>query len=701
MMNFLKIIILLISAIHSVHANQPTVAIKGFGVPCAPAGISANINTFLHENYYGYLQGFIDMTVNFPYTTANGVVSGVCADTTPQLDVCFYNGDNTPPCDYHTFQIGDSHAISTMSTNPTLRQDPFLQNMPLTASMINADTLCLTMVTPYGQAPLVCKNVITSTPPPAAPTCISAARACVGVNYSQSIFNFSGSAIECVTDVLNNIFFDDTRCPSNEESYLSSLKAFASFQQLLQRSIGALLILYVMMFGFQMILNQDKFNLETVVKFVLKFVLVLYFSVGIGSYFNSHGQKESNNGMIQWGLPILREVTNDFTQMVFSASGTRDLCSFDISQYPPNKTSYALWDIVDCRIGAYLGVKSVYNLGKVLTNPNFRQINNTNYNNVVTLANGPDQLNPEANTSEFGFPTTIWLLMWGGEFVVALSMIIFLTIFFSIIIGFVSIYSVCLITLHVLVYISPIFIPLALFEKTKQYFDSWLKATVSCTLQPMVVAGFVALIITMYDDILFGPPASVNNPVPGCEFIIHQYAYSGTTDGVGYTQNYNAFEMVLPATDSSICTGNIGYKMIAHMLGVGRTSQSLLILSIPQSKDHLGMSGNAMLLMILSIVFYYFSSIIYDFAVDVTGGVSTKGTVLNAVEAAVSGLQKAGKAIANLAAKGAKGAANAGKKGAQKAAGAMKRKGGESGGAPKQGGGSSGGAPKKSSSSEA
>ena len=685
MMNFLKIILLLTCVIHGAYANQPTIGTKGFGSPCAPTNISATINSFLVESSYGYLQSFIDMTANLPYNGANPI-SGNCNDNLPKLDICFYNEKNSPPCDFRTFQIGDSHTISTIVTNPTLQQDPFLQNLYLTASMLDANNLCLTMSTPYGQAPLVCKHVITAPPPPVTPSCVSASQSCIGVNYSQSIFNFSGSAVECVTDVLNNIFFDTTQCPSNEESYLSSLKAFASFQKVLQGTVGALLILYCMMFGFNMILNQDKFSLESVVKFLLKFVLVLYFSVGIGSYFNSQGQNTVHNGMTDWGLPILREITNDFTQMAFAAGGSRQLCYFDISQYPEGHKGYALWDIVDCKMGAYLGVKSVYNLGAILTNTNFIEIaKNLSLTDVLTLDNGPDLLNSQADTPEFGFPYMILLLLTGGNLLAMISIIAFIMIFFSISVGFISVYVVCLITLHVLVYISPIFIPMALFEYTNKYFQAWLKAIVSCALQPMIIGGFVALMMTMYDYILFGPPVSAYNSTPGCEFITHQYQYSGTTNGTAYTQNYNTFEMVLPSSDPSSCTDNIGYQLIAYTLGEGYTSIDLLILSIPQIKDTLDMAANCLILMVFSFVFYYFSSTLYDFAADITGGISVKGVALNVVQAVMNAPVRAIKAIAS------RGKSEAKKDGGKDKGKDGKEGGDKGGGAPKRGGGNKGG----------
>ena len=710
MKKFVALILLFISVTQGAYANQPP---AGFGAACAAVSIPGNINTFLQETSYGYMQSFINANsaINFPPASAISAaapLSTLCSNTLLALDICLYNDAKNPTCDFVTFDVGDSKTIGSISTNPTLTNDPFLRNVSLTASLSNinaqgtAATLCLTMPTSYGQAPLVCKQVTLTAAQAASASCVSANNACVGVNYSQSIFNFTGGAIECVTDVMNNIFFDSTRCPANETSYLSSLKAFSGFQKALQNTVLALLTMYVMFFGMSVILNQDKFSLDMVVKFLLKFMLVAYFSVGLGaSYFNSQGQNTIHNGMIDWGLPILRETMNDFTQMVFQAAGARNLCVFN-GPYPAGAESYALWDIVDCRLGAVLGVKSVFNLGSFLRDPNFTEKNPPNYTGSIPLATGAPPLIPAldpgtTSTPEFGIPAIILLLMLGGNFLAGLSILMFLIIFVSIIVGFISVYVVCFISMHALVYLAPVFVPLALFEKTNGYFTSWLKIIFSYALQPMIFGGFVAIMLTMYDDMLFGPEISAYNTVQGCEFVPHQYTYNGTTNGVAYAQSYNTFEMVLPAGDPSGCAKNIGYQIVAYMLGTGASNINLFIILLPQIQDTLDITANAMMLMIFSVIFYFFSSTLYDFSADITGGISTSGVALNVAQKAVSGAEALGKMAINLALKGGKAVASKAKGGDKKddkgKGGGGKRDGGASG-APKEGGGS-GGAPKE------
>ena len=632
----LKLFIFLLCTMHNVHANQPP---AGFGTTCMIAANNENTNYLVNKSAYGYLQSFINMKIDATGSSNDNK----CNDGLTQLDLCIYNEAKNPPCDFVTFKPGDQKNVSTISKNPTLRDDHSIGSISLNASMVNDNTLCLNMATPYGFSQIVCKEGLTSDLKKAeakAPICVSASKACVGINPSQTISNFSGQAVECVTDVLNNIFFDTTRCPATAESYLSSLNAFSTFQGALHNTVTLLLTLYIIIYGFNIVLNQDKFALESVVTHVMKFLLVAYFAIGLGPFYFQDGKKTIHNGMIDWGLPLLRQTTSDFSQMVFAAAGTRNLCSFDSDKYPAGKKAYALWDTIDCKIGAYFGIKSVYNLGNILDNNKFVKAGASIRpgGNITSLQNGPDNIDPTSGSPEIGLIPVILMMILGGSIPVALMLLVFVMIFFSMVAGFISVYVVCVITLHVLVYISPIFIPLALFNYTKKYFDAWLKALVGCALQPMIVAGFVALMMTMYDDIIFGPN--------GCDFIIHQYNYRGAGGIIDPTQVYRTFEMVLPSNIAD-CTSTIGYKILAYVSGEGKASLNLFLFSIPYVRDTLDASGDAMLLMVFSIIFYFFSSMVYDFAAELSGGVNVKGVSINAVESVVNGAKMVMSAIIN------------------------------------------------------
>ena len=118
-----------------------------------------------------------------------------------------------------------------------------------------------------------------------------------------------------------------------------------------------------------------------------------------------------------------------------------------------------------------------------------------------------------------------------GNIIIFLSGIIFAVLLISIIISFLTSYLCCIITLYVMAYISPIFIPMLLFERTKVYFDSWLKIIISCLIQPAVLAGFAALLLTMYDSAIF----------KNCEFL-HPTGKNMGCKSLNYTKIWFSLE---------------------------------------------------------------------------------------------------------------------------------------------------------------
>ena len=65
----------------------------------------------------------------------------------------------------------------------------------------------------------------------------------------------------------------------------------------MKKSIGAALILYVMFYGFKVVLNNEYVHLNKVATFILKFLFVVYFSVGLGNYYDQTGKSVSHFGM--------------------------------------------------------------------------------------------------------------------------------------------------------------------------------------------------------------------------------------------------------------------------------------------------------------------------------------------------------------------------------------------------------------------
>jgi type IV secretion system protein VirB6 len=227
-----------------------------------------------------------------------------------------------------------------------------------------------------------------------------------------------------------------------------------------------------------------------------------------------------------------------------------------------------------------------------------------------------------------------------GNIIVVICGLIFVIVFASIVLYYLTAYLVCLVTLYVMAYISPIFIPMVLFEQTKAYFDSWMKITLSCALQPAVIGGFLALILTMYDSAIYGT----------CEFQRHDYTFGNT--------NFSTFELRIPNNQPEECVNSAGYKLMKYYMGEGWKKMFLLIFVLRSLQDTLGLLTSMTYVLVFTFIFYFFVKSINDFASDLTGGAS-----IESVSAATNKtIDKIAKAFSAAASFGKAAASSGGKK---------------------------------------
>lgn len=492
--------------------------------------------------------------------------------------------------------------------NPNLGGNVFMKDIVLTAKR-QQNLLCLFMPTPQGPLPLVCKNISYTPPPPSPiPDCSNVGKSCyMQENRSQSLLNFSGLAVDCLKETLDKVFFRETSCtPQDQSISLTHLTSFPIFQGYLKSTIGAALILYTMFFGFNMILNKDYANIDKIAIFVIKFLFVTYFAIGLGAITLQSGKPSQENGMLKYGLPLLTGIAPEFAQIVFNAGGSRGLCEFDTTKYPAGYQFYALWDAIDCRIGYYLGMDLLYNIDRGGILSQFSSTTNGKGNNSpIPDLGAPDSNSPDdlSKTGSLKFFTVMFGFFMAGNIIILVSGLLFSIIFLSIVLYFITHYLVCLITIYVMTYISPIFIPMMLFTRTKAYFDSWLKICLSCALQPAIIAGFIALLLTMYDSAIY----------KNCEFLRHDY----TNNNI----KFSTFELRLPDSDKTQCQNSLGYKLLQYYAGQGWEEHLLILFPIKSIvKDIVSILAELLCVLVFSIIFYYFSKSIGQFASDLTNG---------------------------------------------------------------------------------
>lgn len=140
-----------------------------------------------------------------------------------------------------------------------------------------------------------------------------------------------------------------------------------------------------------------------------------------------------------------------------------------------NMGSMQLWDTIDCKIAKYLGI------GANTSSPKTPQL----------LLIGIASLIP------FG-------PIGPGGMIVTFLTIIFLVFVILVVVRVVHIYIISFISLVLLVYISPLVIPMMLFNYTKYIFDSWVKQVVAYSVQPILLFAFLAFMFAIFDSIIFG-----------------------------------------------------------------------------------------------------------------------------------------------------------------------------------------------------
>ncbi|NRB10335.1 MAG: type IV secretion system protein [Rickettsiaceae bacterium] len=568
-----------------------------YGESCVPVNFPETDNYLTEGTAYGYIKNNIDMKT---------YVSNACDIEGKDLKFCIRNENPVPdPCTEVTLSLDNSATLGSLSSNPDIGGNDLLKDIELKVELIDS-SICLTMPTSRGHAPIICRaasdEVIEES---LEEVCRIIADSCYEGNKSQSMVNFSGRAIQCLTESLDKVFYQyNTDCLPENTPEITILSPFPTFQEALKVAIRAALVLYAMVYGFKLVMNMEYASLNQISIFVAKIILVAYFAVGLGPLYFVQGKQTQHNGMTEVALPILTQLTSDFAEIVFSAAGSQGLCEFDRDKYEVGYEYYKMWDAIDCRIGYYLGMQLLYNIGSLLDDATSSGSSGGTGNSVdlgdpSTVDAAVDVLATPANLSFFSVMFGFFI---AGNIIIVLAGIVFALFFISVILYFLTAYLVCLITLYVMAYISPIFITMALFERTKSYFDAWLRVTLSCTLQPAIIGGFIALLLTMYDSAIYG----------NCEFKRHDYSIADIS--------FSTFELQSPDADSEECLESPGYKLMKYYTGSGWQSVHVILFDIKFIKDVLKLNTNLFYVLVFTFIFYYFMQSVNEFAADITSG---------------------------------------------------------------------------------
>lgn len=239
----------------------------------------------------------------------------------------------------------------------------------------------------------------------------------------------------------------------------SFLAAFLPFYEAI---VISALVLSVTIYGFMFAVGSVERPTGQSFIFIFKLAGVAYFTLEFSE-------------AIDWIFDIMQGllliVTNYVTVSQLSA------CSDDghLSQFfSLQRDNFSVWDKVDCLFITLLGIGV-------------------------------------AQTTAFGLVMVLSPLIFTG----GVGLIIFVIAIFFILTLLVAvwraikIYLVSVITVAFLICVSPLIIPMLLFQQTKPIFDKWLKYLANYMLIPVFLFAYLSMIVAAYDAILFKGPSSL------------------------------------------------------------------------------------------------------------------------------------------------------------------------------------------------
>ncbi|AFE48928.1 TrbL/VirB6 family protein [Rickettsia prowazekii] len=333
----------------------------------------------------------------------------------------------------------------------------------------------------------------TPSDPLALVSCSAAGEGCYqkAYNASKTAVVMTSPLIECIKQMIARLLISKDVCSFDNVDQVVNLSsrqdsALFQFQVGMYKIVTAFLTLYVMFFGFKLLLAGKVPPKSEYINFILKIIFVTYFSIGININPANGSQYDRLDGMIQWAFPFLLNGINGLASWVMNAAPS-GLCKFNNIHYDGSVSYIALWDALDCRVAHYLGLDI---LSTLLVENTYRSHDFLNF-----------------DFFSFSAPPYIYLLI--PAIISGNMMLVSLALSYPLLVISVAAFMVnatimCMISIVILGILAPLFVPMFLFAYTRNYFDSWVKLMISFLLQPMVVVTFMITMFAVYDYGFYG-----------------------------------------------------------------------------------------------------------------------------------------------------------------------------------------------------
>ncbi|MCA4774846.1 type IV secretion system protein [Wolbachia endosymbiont of Mansonella ozzardi] len=316
---------------------------------------------------------------------------------------------------------------------------------------------------------------------------------CFSQYVSEACYNQAGSkslapvpitsmVVQCIKESLDNLVagHDSSGKPLMDEGGHEKGSLLSVAQKKLKNTVTAVLVLALILFSIKAMSGGVRSPQEMYI-LIIKFALVIYFTTGDTM---SHYYGE------------LTKLSNGLSEIVLKASSeSKGICdysagtSYEYTLHTGKKVSYsylAPWDRLDCRISFYLGAP-LDGIGSKI---------GTESVGVLSVLLGAAPVLLVAGS-------IIGTIFAGGQILVALVCIFIAVMMIMVILWMCYAFILSLVALSVIIILSPLFIPMVLFQHTKGYFDGWLKELITYSLYPVMLFAFLSFMFIACDKIYF------------------------------------------------------------------------------------------------------------------------------------------------------------------------------------------------------
>ncbi len=366
-----------------------------------------------------------------------------------------------------------------------------------------------------------------------------------------SIF-LSAPLVECITETAKNILLntaghtkcidgkeepvENNKCVYTGEKYIKGQKLdenvypapFFKIRKYILNIVKALLALAFVLYGYNyMVFGKGFHSPEEIIKFLLKVTIVSYFAIStnwISPVFS--GVYTVFNRIAVLGMDLVNE-DPDYTDHKYGGCHfiQSDKINNNYSEYGSRKY-LAVFDTLDCKLARYFGIF----IGNKTTPP------------ILSFF-------------------IIGILSCGIMVILMLPLaLLFMSLLYFIInTSFSFITSAFIIT--VLLFLSPIMIPLYLFERTKGNFIKWLKVIVSNIFSQLFLIMCMFLFFTLFDKyfvgdaVFFGKNEPMRNLYCGkiCKINENEFYYVSTEKDEQSCKEVSRGEVINLSKKSLIC----------------------------------------------------------------------------------------------------------------------------------------------------